>query len=173
MLCSLFPLACAVESQKPIEVVTASKKSSPSCRNSQISQKRIPHRNDSPTRNSHGVGSTGLCHQGSIATSLHSHYHRRPKHKGLSTICYTHRPGTSQAMLSARRADDALPNPWTGVLPPGNQSGGPSTVNIFGRSIIDVAGNYHNPGDVFQRISIHNSQSGQFGRGCSETSRFH
>ena len=59
-------------------------------------------------------------------------------------------------MLKTRRADDDVARP----LPPGIPSG--PTVNISGGSIIDVARDYHNHGDVVnhQNISIHHSQPG-------------
>ena len=61
-------------------------------------------------------------------------------------------------MLNTKRANDAVAR----HLPPGFASS--STVNINGGSIIDVARDYHNHGDVYnsQRISIHQSTLGWF-----------
>lgn len=150
-----FFVCCTVPHAQFTWVLDGDRKIKPELHNLLNFAKRIPHQNDS--RNSHETGPP---------------INEASPHPVIAIIagedlsdCLLHPPsGSSRVMLSTRRADDAFPLGWPGCLPPGNQSSGPSTVNIVGGSIIDVVGDYHNHGDVLNfhtsRLSIHNSQSG-------------
>ena len=159
-----FPLCSCTycRSPQPLYVVDSDEKIKPELHNPGSSFARMT------ARTVMGPCLLGLCYQGGIASSCQSHYRKQ------RLIDYPSLPpsGSSRAMSSTSREDDALPIECTGRLPPGHD--GPSTVNILGGSITEVAGDYHNHGDVFhtQRLSIHNSQSGQSRRGCLEASRF-